>query len=169
MKISRILIFALNKQLNGYLDLDEYFSGLYDGNDSSWTFSWAGNKSENVHAVSEELSNLMLLQNCELPTDAYENFISYENNNNLNDEPLQFQPTKALYPNHMCCKVVPPALSKHSPIAGMEFASSGSFKVSLADQLTFSYFDQNKDTMLGHNLMSGPKSKRQFTYKVRLT
>ena len=148
--------------LNGYLDFNTYFLGLYGGNDSIWTLSWAGNKSEDVHTVSEELSNLKSIQNCQLPTD--ENSIFYENNNTFNDEPIQFTPTKALYPNHMCCKLVIPSLSKTSAIAGMQFAAKGSFEIFLSDQPTYSYFDQNKNIMMGHNLVSGPKGL--FTYKV---
>ena len=153
--------------INGYHDFETYFTGYYDGNDSI-TFSWAGNKSENIHTVSSELSNLQSIENCYLPTAYGENNIWYENNNTYNDEPLEFIPIKVLYPNHLCCKVVPPALSEHSPIAEMQFASSGSFKIFLADKTTYSYFDQNKDIMLGHNLVSGPKHKGQFTYKVNI-
>ena len=71
--------------LNGYYDLDAYFLGLLDGNDSISIISWAGNKSEDVHTVSEELSNLKLIQNCQLPTDNFKNSIFYESDNTYND------------------------------------------------------------------------------------
>ena len=71
--------------LNGYYDLDAYFLGLLNGNDSISIFSWAGNKSEDVHTVSEELSNLKLIQNCQLPTDNFKNSIFYESDNTYND------------------------------------------------------------------------------------
>merc|ERR1712155_42113 len=69
--------------------------------------------------------------------------------------------------NHMCCKLIIPSLSKTSAVLSMHFAAAGSFKMFLADQVAYSYFDQNKDIMTGHNLVSGPVGQ-QFTYKVNI-
>ena len=150
----------------GYTDLESYFIGsVKDFLDiETWniTFTWAGNKHEDVKKVSEELSNLEAIQDCQLSA-----LILYETNNTFNDEEVEFTPIKALYPNHMCCKLVIPSLSKTSVVASMDFVATDSFKIFLADQLTYSYFDQNKDIMTGHNLVSGPVGG-QFTYKVNI-
>ena len=153
----------------GYADLDDYFFGrvsdFLDCHTWNQTFTWAGNENEDLKKVSEELSNLEAIQNCQQPIDW--NVIWYKNNNTFNDEPVQFTPANALYPNHMCCKLIIPSLSKTSAVLSMHFAAAGSFKMFLADQLAYSYFDQNKDIMTGHNLVSGPAGE-EFTYKVNI-
>ena len=53
----------------GYADLDDYFFGrvsdFLDCHTWNQTFTWAGNKNEDLKKVSEELSNLEAIQNCQ--------------------------------------------------------------------------------------------------------
>ena len=156
---------------NGYKSVKMYFLGLnqenktvvdhqvvYDG-----PIGWAGNNSQGVKKVHDEISNLKTTKDC---PDG-DNYFWYRDNETFQYPNVQFELTKALYPNHVCCMVVIPKFSEVFPLSGMKISSRNrTFKLFMADQVTASYFDQQKTIMLGDKIISGDNGITN--YKIKL-
>ena len=84
-------------------------------------------------------------------------------------EIIHFNLTVAVYPNHICCKVYPPQLSKLYPLRRIRFTFNSSFSgfsVYMADKLTSS-FNTHKANMMGDKIVS--RKKGEFiSYKVQI-
>ena len=99
------------------------------------------------------------IENCPVKDSAF--WYKDKDKKSIMFESVQYNLSRVLYPNHICCKVVPPKFSKVYPIMGMQFVtpskkkSSELFILSMADRLTASYFDQHKATMLGDKIITG--------------
>ena len=121
---------ALNS--HGYRGADKYFKGVYD-----WTqVTWTGNRSEDVKAVSEEVSMLKSIKDCPIGE------LVFEDNKRIVAE---FNLTKVLTPFHICCKVIPPPISQSYSIVSVRMVHSSnstvqSFKAFMADQMTASFY-----------------------------
>ena len=149
----------------GYWGMWEYFMGVYD----FWNgreLDWRGNNSEDILMASEKISNLKSPEDC-----PFDNLFWYKDNKtDTKLEPIYFNITKAIYPYHQCCKLMPPKELELYPIIGLHFSFNpkSSFKVLMGDKLTFSKFDQNKDFMLGDKIVSGRDANGHMQYKVRI-
>ena len=157
----------------GYEGIDEYYMGFNVelGFDQ---IGWAGYKSENLTKVSEEISVLKSEMDC--PIGEKTQFTFQIKNQNISESIslIDFKDLKlikALYPNHVCCKVKPPKLSKSSTLIGLHLFTSvknksfHAFEVFMADQLTSSYFDLHKTIMIGDEIIS---AKGANIYKVKI-
>ena len=155
----------------GYLGLHEYFHGI----GPNWLFGseqlgWGGNNSESVKNVSQEIASMKTIENCPVKDSAF--WYKDKDKKSIMFESVQYNLSRVLYPNHICCKVVPPKFSKVYPIMGMQFVtpskkkSSELFILSMADRLTASYFDQHKATMLGDKIIT--ESNELIIYKVKI-
>ena len=152
-------------QSRGYVGEQEYFLGIWDHWAASLEqFGWAGNNSEDVKKVYDDISNVKTLEDC--PNGI--NVFWYKDNETFQFPHVEFELTKALYPNHVCCKVVTPKFSQFYPLAGIQIASpnNGSFKLFMADQLTASYFDGQKTVMLGDKIVSGDNGIANYKVKI---
>ena len=107
----------------GYQGVKEYFMGFEDF--GMPLMGWAGKKSENVTKVSEDISTLKTIKDCPTTNETTDGF-SFSNiwsKDNDYFEAIQFNFTKALYPHHKCCKVIPPKFRDISPISGLQIIS----------------------------------------------
>ena len=152
----------------GYQGVKEYFMGFEDF--GMPLMGWAGNKSENVTKVSEDISTLKTKEDCPTTNKTTDGF-SFSNiwsKDNDYFEAIQFNFTKALYPHHKCCKVIPPKFREISPISGLQIISFSNvtFEMFMADPLTASYFDLHKTIMLGDKLVTGRNG--YYNYKVQM-
>ena len=153
----------------GYEGIDEYYLGfnLLDG---LHQIGWVGNISENLTTVSEEISILKSEIDCPISDKTFFTFDVFNISETLNW--VDFKLTKALYPNHICCKVKTPEISKSYALIGMQIFTSfenkpyNAFTVYMADPLTSSYFNLHKSSMLGNKIVSGHKGARVYKIKV---
>ena len=109
----------------------------------------AGRHSNDVKEVLKEVSTLKSTADCPFGFHRFADDKSQAN----------YSLTKALYPYHLCCRIIPPKISQSYPVTYLNiyFNRSShyrSFKVFLADQLTASFYDLHKRTMLGEDLVS---------------
>ena len=155
----------------GYYGIESYKFG------QNWTFldediGWIGNYSEPVQKVSDDVSVLNSTDDCPYA------FIWYDSENpepTRDDEyeNVNFTFTTAMYPNHICCKVVTPAVADTRTILGIQIGfdfenkSFAAFKLSLSDRLTASVFDQHKTKMFGAD-MNSLQYPGFFNYKVKV-
>ena len=149
-------------KLKGYRGSLPYFMGV----DSMWnlkSIGWAGNNSEDVQKVVDDISTIKTIEDC--PSEKSSLFWSKGSNSSPYKSSLKFNITKALYPNHICCKVVPHNIL--DPVFAMQFSFlNGSFKVLMSDPLTNSFFDRNKKIMQGDKIMSADNDIK--VYKVQI-
>ena len=147
---------------HGYQGMSEYFLGT---SNKMLLIGWAGNSSNDVNKVSEEISALKSIEDCPLHDLS---LFWYKGNKSTDWGPIKFTLIKALHPYHICCKaVVPTKVSQSFPIMGVQFGfSSRFFKVFMQDRLTASIFDQHKAKMLGDKIVTGIDSF--INYKVKL-
>ena len=148
----------------GYQGVKEYFMG-FEGFGMP-LMGWAGNRSENVTKVSEDISPLKTTKDCPLGNQSVFSFSSIWSKDNDNFQPIEFNLTKALYPHHKCCKVIPPTFQKLRPITGLQIVSFSnvSFEMFMSDPLTACYFDLHKTIMIGDKLVTGRNG--YYNYKV---
>ena len=101
----------------GYEGIQEYFLGTgTDDFETPHLMGWGGNKSEDVGKVSDDIE---ILNN--VTEDCPHGAIWSQNNDDGGE--IKFNLTKALYPYHRCCKVIPPDYSKL--LFSMVMVSSG--------------------------------------------
>ena len=146
----------------GYLEHRYYFKGLGQDLKSLQQPGWAGNNSDKVQKVTRDISILKSEKDCPIGRLTFEN--------STRAVGAKFILAKALYPYHICCKVVVPKVSKYSRIISMEFSVNSSypylsFKTILADQMTSSSFFQQK-TMLGDKVVSMDQGHREYQVKI---
>ena len=153
----------------GYPDPEAYFRGSI--NPFSWThIGWAGNQSGDIKELAREISILKSINDCPIPE---KSILLYEENEVSQNfiANITFELKKVLFPYHICCKLIQPELSTFQhPIKGLQlvFPSMShvdTLQVYMADQLTASYFDLHKTTMLGDKIVSGNNGS---VYKVRI-
>ena len=152
----------------GYPGSGTYYKGILSSKTLD-QLTWAGNNSEDVKNVSNEISMLKSIEDC--PQGPPRSFFWFKNNNSQTRENVNFILTRALSPYHICCKVVPPKISQNYPMISLQFAFSNnsrvtSFTMFMADQMTSSFFDLHKSTMLGDKIISGDKGF--INYKVKI-
>ena len=145
----------------GYGAPDAYFKGYFHG---FQYFSWAGNNLEDVKKVSEEVSMLKSIDDCPVGSFRFKDVDGRHE--------AKFQLTKGLNPYHTCCKIIPPKLSHKHPIISIrislpENSSVRSFKVSMADELTASFYEQHKTILMGDKIVSPDKDGAIF-YKAKI-
>ena len=135
----------------GYFDIQSYFAGTGHG-----LTGWGGNRSEDVKQVFDDISALKSVEEC---PNGPESHIVISDGVSVRAEPVSFELTKALYPFHICCKIVRPQVEYPILNLVIDFSSINisfdSFKVFLSNKLTYSYFDLHKKIMLGDHIESG--------------
>ena len=151
----------------GYRGMYDYFLGR-----RGWDYKhigWIGNKSEDVKLVSLNISSLKSVDDCPPTGHHFFSHSKFINNKSTKSELIYFNQTKVLYPNHICCKVNPPELSKSYPLKQINLVlnKSQGFSVFMADKLTASYFNLHQATMIGDKIVSG-KTGEYFSYKVQI-
>ena len=162
---------------SGYPGNEAYFRGISDRH-SLEQIGWAGNKSEGVKKVIQEVSILKSIEEC--PT------AIFWFQNNVSQVQTEFVFAKALNPHYICCKVVPPKLSQISPVISVHLFLSNnshilnifrvknaterspvqSFKVFLADQVTASFFDQHRTILDGDKIVSDNSGFMKYKVKI---
>ena len=147
----------------GYWSLWDYYMGSYD----FWRkeeLDWRGKVSMDINNASENISFIKSTEDCP------ESIYWYKDSQNSAQIGVNnYTMAKALYPFHKCCQVIPPAVLRQYPVIGMELhleETSSSFQLFMQDQLTSSYFDQNKEIMLGDSIISVQDSI--VIYKVKI-
>ena len=149
----------------GYYGAFTYFLGS-DSIIGLGQIGWGGNNSEDVKEVFQNISILKTEEDCPMQ---YNSYFWYKGNlSRPYQEPMKFALTKALYPNHVCCKVEPPEFSSVYPVIGMQMTLSGEtlYNVFMADKMTASYFDQHKKVMMGDKIVSDRHNT--IIYKVQI-
>ena len=150
----------------GYHGAIQYFFGS-DSILGSKQLGWGGNKSEDVKKVSAEIS--ILKTNTDCPQDTWNSYFWFKSDTSAaNTTSIKFTLSNVLYPNHVCCKVVPPSFSKSYPVIGMQLTLSGDvlYNVFMADQMTASYFNLHKKVMMGDKIVSDRHNT--IIYKVQI-
>ena len=150
-------------KLRGYNGIEFYYYGVksFDIGGKYEPIGWAGSiKSESVRRVAEELSVLKSADDC---PKRYHSYLWFEDGS---DTFGNFKLTKALYPYHICCKLIPPIKTKPIRVQGINIQFHTSFKVFLADQLTASMFDQNKVKMIGDDIKANYKGVNNYRVKI---
>ena len=130
-----------------------YIRGRKNIHKHSTYVSWGGNTTEDIKAKAKAISTIKSIQKCPNILWKFKNQTSRETVKNTTIEL-----TRALDPYHMCCKYIPPKLSKFYPVIDFRLEASKtnitSFKVFMADQLTASYFDLHKKIMIGDKIVT---------------
>ena len=153
----------------GYGGMWDYFAGKIE---KDWRHvGWGGNKSEDINKVSRHIARLKSSEDCPIDKITPYTSSSMHINNKTKKiaEIIHFNLTVAVYPNHICCKVYPPQLSKLYPLRRIRFTFNSSFSgfsVYMADKLTSS-FNTHKANMMGDKIVS--RKKGEFiSYKVQI-
>ena len=148
----------------GYENLYFYKNGRLQYNDSYHVMSWNGKNQESVKNVFKKVSSLQSPEDC--PDFGYINF-SNSSEEKIEVKTFKFELTRAMFPNHMCCRSVTPDLkeAKSLKVLGIEFKKKPyrSVRVFLSDPTSWSSF-----TVLGSE-MSGNKiglNKHETGYKL---
>lgn len=101
----------------------------------------------------------------------------WNENNEFVYEYLQFTITRAIFPNHRCCRTKPSENVKNNVINGLEiYYEKGkiknkrlqSIKLLLFSEKTYSVFRQNTQTMFGDGLTASLGSGGENLYKVEI-
>ena len=148
----------------GYFDIQGYFVGVGMG-----IFGWSGNTSENVKQVSDEISTLKSEEDC--PYDDGTHFIYYSQRDDVSVGigNINFTLTKALYPFHICCKIIVPQVEDPILYLHIIFArekkSFKTFRVFMSNKITSSYFNLHK-TMLGDHIISSDNGLMNYKIKI---
>ena len=163
------LSFLLTK---GYPDTFHYQVGVVgNGTAISDLFLWSGNRSENVEEIVKNSSVFKTTQDC--PAMA----VWWNENDELRNETLQFTITRALFPNHRCCKAKPSENVKKKIINGLEVSYERgkiqnrlleSIKILFFAEKTYSVFQQNSPAMFGESITARLGSRGQNLYKVEI-
>ena len=151
----------------GYFGIESYKSGIADED-----IGWIGNISEPVQKVSDDVSVLNSTEDCPHAS------VWYDSKNpeltRLDEiEIVKFTFSPAMYPNHVCCKMVTPAVAQTHAILGIQIEfdfenkSYASYKLSLSDRETASVFEQHRTKMFGADMYSMP-FPGFFNYKVKV-
>ena len=139
----------------GHRDYFGYFVG-------SKQFGWAGKNFEDVEKVYREISPFKTISDCPRASHRFKD-IQRKSRADLYLE-------KALYPYHLCCKISPPKESQSYVLNYLNIFMNGSnlrsFKVFLADQMTASFYDLHKRTMLGDKLTSHDNGWMNYNVKI---
>ena len=145
--------------VKGYAGVHEYFMGVYEFGPYELV-GWAGNISEDVKKVSEDIATLKTIQDCP-------QYGAIWSQDGTGDSTIQYNLSRALYPYLTCCKVIPPEFARDTPVVGMSMVFYyGSFKMFMADRLTHSYFDLH-NTMLGDQIVSGADGIIEYKVQIK--
>ena len=150
--------------------IQQFFYGVLDGEVRNNTITWTGNGSEEVKKVSDEVASIKSVEDCPFGN---ESIMWFKNDDIWFVELINFKLSKALFPFHICCKVINPKNNtEQNPINGFQISFSSknrkfdSFKVFFADQVTASFFDLNKRYVLDDDIVSS--SNGIMNYKVKV-
>ena len=156
----------------GYHGMLGYFRGRYNAHHMQ-QIGWVGNKSdaEDVRSVFREISVLKTVEDCQIE-DGVKSKVYYRGAYDQSWKNPKFELTKALYPYHLCCKVIPPDESQ--PVVGLRFIYAiGSvnhtfkrFKAFMTANLTASFFTQHKNNMMGDPIVSSEYGMMNYKVKV---
>ena len=167
------LSFLLSK---GYPDTFHYHVGI-TANDTEvhdpemQMFLWSGNGQENVEEIVMNSSVFKTTEDCPAMQ------VWWNENNEFVYEYLQFTITRAIFPNHRCCRAKPSENVKNNIINGLEiYYEKGkiknkrlqSIKLLLFSEKTYSVFRQNTQTMFGDGLTASLGSGGENLYKVEI-
>ena len=161
----------------GYPGNEAYVRGISDRH-SLEQLGWAGNKSEGVKKVIQEVSILKSIEEC--PT------AIFWFQKNMSQVQADLKLVKALNPHHICCQVIPPKLSQTSPLISVHLfftnnshilnifsvknASERSpvqaIKVFLADKVTASFYDQQRTILDGDKIVSDNSGFMKYKVKI---
>ena len=136
----------------GYENLYVYKNGRLQYNDSYHVMSWNGRNQESVKNVFQNVSSLQSPEDC--PDLGY---ISFSNSSEEKIEKFKFELTRAMFPNHMCCRSVTPDLkeAKSLKVLGIEFKKKKPYKsvnIYLSDQTSWSPFTVLGIDMTGNRI-----------------
>lgn len=144
---------ALNSR--GYKTKANYYWGINSFLDEQLKnqIGWSGNKSEAPKMVFEDISTLKSEEDCPWGL-VWNKYISLA---------VEFKLTRALYPNHMCCKLIIINNTESEVMFAVQIEklnlknkSFDSFKIIMADQ-AISYFHQHKIEMMGDVIVPNPQ------------
>ena len=155
----------------GYQDGYHYQLGI-TGNDSHYDFFlWSGNRSESVEEIAANISILRTEDDCP------QMVVWWNDNDVLGYEEVNTTISRALFPNHRCCKVETSHNIKTKVIKGLEIRYSEekyknklleSWKMLLFDQKTYSVFQQNSKTIFGDSITVTLGSQGTNYYKIKI-
>ena len=146
---------------NGFKNLYYYRTGEGDisyKNESHQKIGWNGNGSKSVFEVHGKIALLKSAMDCPKNSSFwFEKKHKYTEENLVGRKQLSFNLTRALYPNHKCCKINLPYLEDVNIIKAIRIADTSlnsdirfrSYKVYLSDQISDSPFTLAKDFNLG--------------------
>ena len=163
------LSFLLTK---GYPDTFHYHVGV-TANDTTVhdMFLWGGKGLENVEEIVMNSSVFKTTEDCPAVQ------VWWNENNEFEYEYLQFTITRAIFPNHRCCRAKPSENVKKKIINGLEiYYENGkiqnkrleSIKLLLFAEKTYSVFEQNSQTMFGDGITASLGSRGENLYKVEV-
>ena len=144
----------------GYVFPIDYFHGK--------KFGWAGNRSEDVKILSTKISSLKSVEDC-----GARSKLTFDGPGNITLS-TRFKLTKAVNPQLICCKVIPPKISALYPLMIFSIYFDNifdnnlhveAFQVYLLDKLTSSYFFLNK-MIRGDKIFNRNKVRQNYRVKI---
>ena len=167
---------------NGFKNIFYYRTGMGDityRNGTHQRVSWKGNGSKTVYEVHDEIPLLKSAIDC--PKNSSFWFERKQNdleNNRVGRKRLSFKLTRALYPNHRCCKVNIQNLEDVNIIKAIRIADTtlnsnknfSSYKLYLSDQISDSPFKLAKEFNLGDEMsITSKEIGLHKRYKVKVS
>ena len=156
----------------GYPDTFHYHVGITANDTTESVLSrWSGNGLENVEEIAMNSSVFKTTEDCPAMQ------VWWNENNQFGNEYLQFTITRAMFPNHRCCRASPSDNVKKKIIHGFEiFYKKGkqknkhleSIKLLLFAEKTYSVFQQNSQKIFGDGITASLGSRGESLYKVEI-
>ena len=156
----------------GYNDIWYYKAGLsstsgYTGLPS--VMGWDANQTDSVKNVSSRVSLLKSVEDC---PDFATVFWKPQEDDDDAYEFLQFELTRAMFPYHLCCRVLIPKAAGKYPLDGTDISftnkSYESITLLVSDKVSHTIFEQHSYKTLGDNLISPQKGEGVNLYKLKM-
>ena len=155
----------------GYQDGYHYQIGV-TGNDTHYEYyRWSGNLSENVEDIVNDVSVLRSEEDCPMT------FVWWNDDEKLKYEVVNTTLTRALFPNHRCCRVLKSDNVRSKVMKGVEVRYEeekykgkllNSWKMMMFDEKVYSVFQHNTETMFGESITSSLGSQGTNYYTIKL-
>ena len=155
----------------GYQDGYHYQLGI-TGNDTNYqAYLWSGNRSENVEKIVNEITLLQSEEDCPMTV------VWWNENEKLGFEVVNVSLTRALFPNHRCCRVLMSDNLRSKVIKGIEVRYEqekyrgkllDTWKMLMFDRNVYSVFQQNTETIFGDSITSSLGTQGTNYYKAKI-
>ena len=158
----------------GYTDLFQYKGGVQSNKTHKSLIGWAGNSNSSLLEVMTKISMLKSQKDC--PYSKQSHVVFGDKDERQGSEILTFELTNALFPYHLCCKIIVPEEAKSSVLSSVQISFKieekpyFSFFLYLSDQVTYTQYQPPGNRMSGKDIIPAPGALAASEYyKVSLT